>query len=96
MPWRETGETQIMKPSVNLPERIYRLTLLSKKLGRLGKRMEPFLQMYALYVIFTNGGVESLAVICHEYIIKKVEKEQRCQTLTLKQKSAPTVTRKSA
>jgi hypothetical protein len=60
-----------------IPDRIYKLHALFAKLGRPGQRLIKLLSMYSLYVIFTNGGVEALAVICHEYMLQRVNAQRK-------------------
>jgi hypothetical protein len=60
-----------------IPNRIYKLHALFAKLGRPGQRLIKLLSLYSLYVIFTNGGMEALAVICHEYMINRVNAQRK-------------------
>jgi hypothetical protein len=62
-----------MSKKENLPLRIAKLHNLFTHLGKPGRKLVSLLSMYSLYVIFTNGGLEALAVICHEYILQQVK-----------------------
>jgi hypothetical protein len=59
-----------------IPLRILKLQRLFNRMGKLGQRLSKMLAMYSLYLIFTNGGAEALAVICHNYILSEAQKLQ--------------------
>ena len=57
--------------------RIYNYHGFVLKLGpRLGGPFVKLAAYYALYKIFTSGGVEALAYISYEHMIKEGEKEK--------------------
>jgi len=61
-----------------LPGRIYGLHGLILKLGPLfGGPLVKLIGYYALYKIFTNGGVEALAYIAYEHMLIEGEKERK-------------------
>jgi hypothetical protein len=60
----------------DIPNRIYKLHAIFARLGKPGHKLVKLLSLYSLYVIFTNGGVEALAVICHEYMLRRVNEEK--------------------
>jgi hypothetical protein len=63
-----------------IPLRILKLQKLFNSMGKLGQRLSKMLAMYSLYLIFTNGGAEALAVICHNYILAEAQKRLQEKT----------------
>jgi hypothetical protein len=59
-----------------LPIRIAKLHNLFMHLGKPGRKLVKGLALYSLYIVFTNGGIEALSVICHEYILNEVKERQ--------------------
>lgn len=60
-----------------LATRIYNFHGFVLKLGpRLGGPFVKFAAYFALYKIFTSGGLEALAFIAYEHMIREGEKEK--------------------
>ena len=61
-----------------LATRIYNFHGFVLKLGpKVGAPFVKAVAYYALYKIFTNGGIESLAFIAYEHMINEGEKERK-------------------
>jgi hypothetical protein len=61
-----------------LSTRIYNFHGFVLKLGpRLGGPFVKFAAYFALYKIFTSGGLEALAFIAYEHMIREGEKEKQ-------------------
>jgi hypothetical protein len=59
-----------------LPLRIAKLHNIFMHLGKPGRKLVKGLALYSLYIVFTNGGMEALSVICHEYILNQVKERK--------------------
>jgi hypothetical protein len=59
-----------------LPLRIAKLHNLFMHFGKPGRKLVKGLALYSLYIIFTNGGIEALSVICHEYMLNRVKENK--------------------
>lgn len=67
-----------MKKPKSLAIRVASMHSFLIKLGpRVGGGLIRLTAFYALYRVFSNGGMEALAYVCYEHLLLQAEKEKK-------------------